>query len=689
MEIKKIGKSFGNNLKNAEEILSKKSDNKIRIVTFPSINDKKRIIANIDFVDVLGSFNKDDDSTGEPLFANIIIPENFKYAHIIYLAIFGDESSGVSEYAIISNSIKDINTILVDFDYQESQIYAYDLPNRLISTMMFYPYYDSDADKIQFRFVSDWDDNIIYPDSFAGGGNVYDRGKRPSPKESATLYDEGYEMEGQDGNMYRIVVDKNGRHSWKLCKDCEEKNINHKNDNMETEKVKYRAEVTGINENVWSGNAIEYDTIEEAEQYLNNLSMKWFGYDMSRIVPTTTPTRQKVDYDNDMFYQDFRHKESKKNYDRSKIEQAQAVTQQLPERKFHKGDIVKDKNGTNYRVTGELQYNQTFKDYDVLVVDADVPLDKIFKEYIFSEKNLKKYVNTLENQGGEKFEIGKKSEYNIFKGIDYTYDNLFQLNKAIEELIDKKVKYSVLPNGLITIISNSLTSDELVFANSYVGYGGLEKFGATGLGLLYEYYTPDQIIKMMWALAYKYGGDPKSILEPSCATGRFFKYAPKASLITGYEINIYSALICKLLYENAAIYHKYFEQVFLKNNTSLKSKIYELPKYDLVVGNPPYGDISQGASKWFAMGEDKYSHATNYIDYFIFRGIDLLIDGGLLIYVVGAEKHAGGSLFLEKGMNKTKELIAEKADLLDAYKLPAKLFQTTGVSSEIIVLKKK
>jgi hypothetical protein len=744
----------------------------------------------------------------------------------------------------------------------------------------------------------------ISDDEFSGGGDIYNRGNRPSPRESATLYSEGFEMEGQDGNMYRIVVDKNGRHSWKLCRDCDDENkskypnidrlnametdsykywferfdahggseieeiykktikklsenptlyekdknriqaildvakkrgINtelniEKKENMKTEPikikkvktnfitklvngtdeelaahykakgmdsrraftqyiidknlqpdidakpfykifnevspklitdeyedydaifthfdtlknmkventnmgeftkhvwedgstgstpnkylderytpltqnsqsltentstnaVKYRAEVTGINEDVWSGNAIEYDTVEEAEQYLNNLSSKWFGFDMSRIVPTTTPTRQKVDYDNDMFYQDFRHKESKKNYDRSKIEQAQAVTQQLPERKFHKGDIVKDKNGTNYRVTGELQYNQTFKDYDVLVVDADVPLDKIFKEYIFSEKNLTKVEKTWENQGGEKFEV-QKSEYNIFKGTDYNYENFYQLNKAIEELINKKVKYSITANGVVNIVSNTLTSDETVFLNTYVGYGGLEKFGAkmgdgSPTALKYEYYTPDDIIKMMWALAYKYGGQPKSILEPSCATGRFFKYAPENSIGTGYEINIYSAVICKILYPNIVVVYRYFEQLFLKNNLSIRKKIYDLTKHDLVIGNPPYGDISDGASKWFGMGEDKYSHATNYIDYFIFRGIDLLIDGGLLIYIVGAEKHAGGSLFLEKGMNTTKEMIAEKADLIDAYKLPAKLFQTTGVSSEIIVLKKK
>ena len=72
--------------------------------------------------------------------------------------------------------------------------------------------------------------------------------------------------------------------------------------------VKYRAEVTGIGENVWSTNAMEYNTEEEAKQWLDGLSGRWFGYDMGRVVPTSTPTGQPVDLQNDIIYQNFRRK---------------------------------------------------------------------------------------------------------------------------------------------------------------------------------------------------------------------------------------------------------------------------------------------------------------------------------------------------------------------------------------------
>ena len=281
--------------------------------------------------------------------------------------------------------------------------------------------------------------------------------------------------------------------------------------------------------------------------------------------------------------------------------------------------------------------------------------------------------------------------FEYYKDVDFKYKNQLQKNKAIEELIDLKVKHEIITTQLmnrIIIAENNLTSDETLFINSYTGMGGLEKFGAIGEGILYEYYTPDEIIKMMWALAYKYGHKLSSVLEPSCGIGRFFKYAKKEIAI-GYELNLKSAIICKILYPDVAIYNNYFEQIFIKNNNSVKNNVYMLPKYDLVIGNPPYGDIAGGGSKWLGMGEQKYTGATNYIDYFIFRGLDLLLSQGLLIFIVGSEKHNGGKLFLEKGTSKIKEAIAEKCDLVDAYKLPVKLFQTTDVSSEIIILRRK
>ena len=70
--------------------------------------------------------------------------------------------------------------------------------------------------------------------------------------------------------------------------------------------VKFRADVAGVRENTWSTNAKEYDTEEEAKAALDSLADRWFGFDLSRVVPSTTPTNQPVDMQNDVIYQNMR-----------------------------------------------------------------------------------------------------------------------------------------------------------------------------------------------------------------------------------------------------------------------------------------------------------------------------------------------------------------------------------------------
>jgi hypothetical protein len=69
---------------------------------------------------------------------------------------------------------------------------------------------------------------------------------------------------------------------------------------------KFRAEVTGIKEDKWSTNGKEFNTEAEAKKWLDNLSDRWFAYDMSRVVPSSTPKGQKLDMNKDTIYQNFR-----------------------------------------------------------------------------------------------------------------------------------------------------------------------------------------------------------------------------------------------------------------------------------------------------------------------------------------------------------------------------------------------
>ena len=65
------------------------------------------------------------------------------------------------------------------------------------------------------------------------------------------------------------------------------------------------------------------------------------------------------------------------------------------------------------------------------------------------------------------------------------------------------------------------TIDEVKELQKYSGDGGLK----TGTrGMLYEYYTPQEIASRMWAMVYAAGFTGGNVMEPSVGIGRFLQY---------------------------------------------------------------------------------------------------------------------------------------------------------------------
>jgi len=252
--------------------------------------------------------------------------------------------------------------------------------------------------------------------------------------------------------------------------------------------------------------------------------------------------------------------------------------------------------------------------------------------------------------------------------------NQYQLNKEIEAFIktkdSKKQSYSV---------------DDIDYINQYEGSGGQGSKGASGEGLLYEFFTPDYIVELMWELAYRYGFDGTgNVLEPSIATGRLIKQAPDKSKCVGFEINPISARIAEITYPEATIHRGYFETAFLESprfTSRIKGNnltwLKEYP-FSLVIGNPPYGKYKNKFSSYFSKPK---LHQIEL--FFMYYGLQLLKKNGLLIYI-------SSSNFLRNGIsyNSEKEEIGKIAELVDAYRLPP-VFKFSEVPTDILVLKKK
>jgi hypothetical protein len=350
--------------------------------------------------------------------------------------------------------------------------------------------------------------------------------------------------------------------------------------------------------------------------------------------------------------------------------------------KFFKLDFYPEHSGLDITIIPGLLFGEKTSEINKKKGEF---LDTISYDFLSANGLVVKIIEKLNKVSNEEYRQLVES----FKGMESphekTYSNPYELNKAIEKFLDDK-KQTLGEDAYLN--PDNYTSGEIVWLRQYSGYGGLSQFGPGGKGAFFEYYTPMPVIRKMWALAYKYGYKGGATLEPSVATGEFLSMAPfNAQNVTGYEINPYSWAICKILYPSANIILAPFEKTFIKNNFTMKDKVE--PIYELAIGNPPYGSFDVVKSREMSMGELDHVRAKNYAEYFIRRGIDLLMPGGLLIYIVGASIEGGGELFLDSGISPVKEYLAEKCDLLDAYRLPDAIFERTGVTSEIIVLQKK
>jgi uncharacterized protein YqiB (DUF1249 family) len=337
---------------------------------------------------------------------------------------------------------------------------------------------------------------------------------------------------------------------------------------------------------------------------------------------------------------------------------ADELSKKFKERKpldtYEKGYVTIGKTGDKRKATLITIYVDNMIVDNDLTDKSDSPVMTFLVELLFADsQKLVDLPQHIEKQAPSKMK--KQSQH--------------ELNKEIEAFIDEKDKKGESILGL-----------DRVFISQYTGSGGLIKEGASGRGVLYEYYTPDEVVKKMWGLAYKYGYDGGSILEPSVGTGNFLKYAPKTASVFGFETNHYSARIAQILYPNAHIHEKSFETLFFAGNIHLKDD-FDHPLYSLVIGNPPYGDFT---GKYAGMGEKQWTGAIEYDQYFILRGLDLLKKGGLLVFVVP-------SSFLAYNVKsaKVKEKIASKVDLMDAYRLPIRTFDTTDIGTDILLLRKK
>ena len=224
---------------------------------------------------------------------------------------------------------------------------------------------------------------------------------------------------------------------------------------------------------------------------------------------------------------------------------------------------------------------------------------------------------------------------------------------------------------------SEITEEDKAILAQYEGGGGLNEENRSSSEVLNEFYTPKNLVEKVWEITDHYAPEAVTVLEPSSGIGRFAENRPK-NQFTMHEKNEISVRINKILHPDATVIEGSFQKQFFDEEERFRKTDAVLPTYDVVIGNPPYGDYND---KYKGLGEGK--DFNRYEEYFISRGLDSLKDeNSLLVFVVP-------SGFLNTASDKAKHLIASKGILIDAYRLPEGTFPTTKVGTDIIVMKNR
>jgi len=182
----------------------------------------------------------------------------------------------------------------------------------------------------------------------------------------------------------------------------------------------------------------------------------------------------------------------------------------------------------------------------------------------------------------------------------------------------------------------------------------------------YAHFTPEFIVKAVWAGLQQLSWRGGRILEPGIGTGLFPALMPPAyratSHVSGIEIDPVTARIVRLLQPKARIVNA----DFARTNLGVV--------YDLAIGNPPFSDRTVRSDHHYR------PLGLRLHDYFIARSIDLLKPGGLAAFVTSCGT-------MDKADRTAREHIAKSANLVAAIRLPEGVFRRdAGTDTAVDIL---
>lgn len=270
---------------------------------------------------------------------------------------------------------------------------------------------------------------------------------------------------------------------------------------------------------------------------------------------------------------------------------------------------------------------------------------------------------------------------NLFEDMDLTSTKLGRTESEKNDLIAKVLTHLDNIDFCIEDTELDVLGDAYEYLIGQFASGAGKKAG--------EFYTPQQVSKILAKIVTTGKSKLKSVYDPTCGSGslllRVAKEVEEVNEFCGQEMNRTTYNLCRM---NMILHDVHYRKFDIRQEDTLEHPQHLDKRFEAVVANPPFS-ANWSASPLF-MTDDRFSHygklaPSSKADFaFVCHMIYQLAENGTMAIVL-----PHGALFRGGAELQIRRYLIEERNYLDAViGLPANIFYGTSIPTCILVFKK-
>jgi type I restriction enzyme M protein len=297
----------------------------------------------------------------------------------------------------------------------------------------------------------------------------------------------------------------------------------------------------------------------------------------------------------------------------------------------------------------------------------------------FILEDLQRILNNIEQST-----MGTDSEEDfdhLFEDLDLTSTKLGRTEAAKNELISKVLAHLDKIDFRLEDIEADVLGDAYEYLIAQFAAGAGKKAG--------EFYTPQEVSKVLAKLVTVGKDKLKTVYDPTCGSGslllRVAREVKEVGKFYGQELNRTTYNLARM---NMILHGINYQKFDIKQEDSLEHPQHPDLRAEAIVANPPF------SAKWSAnplhLGDDRFSQygrlaPSSKADWaFIQHMVHHLAENGVMAVVA-----PHGVLFRGAAEGHIRRYLIEDRNYLDAViGLPANIFYGTGIPTCVLVFKK-